>query len=168
MKLIDLTGQRFGRLTVIKRNGSIDHHAAWKCICDCGKVTTVNGKWLRSGKTTSCGCYHNELLAKRSTTHGMSKTRLYRIWHDMKNRCFYEKDKKYSYYGGRGITICNEWKDNFEKFKAWAVANGYKENLTIDRINNNGNYDPSNCRWVTMKEQCKNRAKKGSRKNGCK
>lgn len=161
-KLIDLTGKRFGRLTVIERYGTVDGHAAWKCKCDCGNKTVVNGKWLRAGKTTSCGCYHKELLAKRSKTHGMTKTRLYSIWHDMKNRCFYQKDKSFEDYGGRGITVCEEWKNSFESFRDWSLLNGYSDNLTIDRINNDGNYDPSNCRWVTMKEQCSNRRKRGT------
>lgn len=161
-KMIDLTGQRFGRLTVIKRNGSKDGHAAWECVCDCGRHTVVNGRYLTSGKTKSCGCLHNELLAERSRKHGMTGKRLYRIWHDMKNRCEYPKDKKYSYYGGRGIKVCNEWSTNFESFMTWALSNGYNDSLTIDRINNSGNYEPNNCQWITMKEQCKNRRKRGT------
>lgn len=167
-KLIDLTGQKFGRLTVVERHGVKDGHAAWLCKCDCGNTTVVNGRNLRNGRTTSCGCYHKEILINRSKTHGMSKTRLYRIWHNMKNRCFYTKDKHFNDYGGRGITVCDEWKNDFESFKKWSLSNGYSDELTIDRINNDGNYEPSNCRWVTMKEQCKNRTKKGSRKNGIK
>lgn len=164
--LINLTGESFGRLTVIERCGSIDGHAAWLCKCICGNTTVVNGKWLRAGRTTSCGCYHKEMLSKRSKTHGMTNTRLYRIWHDMKNRCFYEKDKHFKDYGGRGITVCAEWKNSFEKFSEWAIKNGYSDTLTIDRINNDGNYEPQNCRWATRKQQCENRAKKGSRNYG--
>lgn len=167
-KLIDLTGQKFGRLTVIERYGVRDGHAAWMCECECGNRTVVNGRWLRAGRTTSCGCYHKEMLSERSTSHGMTNSRLYRIWHNMKNRCFYSGDKHFSDYGGRGITVCDEWKNSFEAFHDWAMPNGYADNLTIDRVDNDGNYEPSNCRWITMKEQCKNRTKKGSRKNGSK
>ena len=98
----------------------------------------------------------------------MTDSRIYRIWHNMKNRCFYPGDKHFNDYGGRGITVCDEWKNDFKSFHDWSMNNGYSDELTIDRIDNDGNYEPSNCRWITMKEQCKNRSKKGSRKNGSK
>lgn len=162
MKPLELSGQRFGRLLVIRREGSRNGRATWYCKCDCGNYKVVIGKNLKNGKTSSCGCLHKELLSKRSKTHGMTGKRLYRIWHDMKNRCEYSKDKKYSYYGGRGIKVCNEWSSNFESFMTWALSNGYNDLLTIDRINNDGNYEPNNCRWITMKEQCSNRRKRGT------
>lgn len=129
----------------------------WKCVCDCGRTTIVNGQNLKSGNTTSCGCYGIERRNNASKTHGKSNTRLHRIWKAMHSRCYNKKYHAYKYYGGRGITICEEWLHNFKTFYDWAMANGYEENLTIDRIDPNGNYSPNNCRWVTMELQNKNK-----------
>lgn len=166
-KLIDITGQKFGRLLVIERSGATpDGKATWRCKCDCGNECIVSGKYLRGGNTKSCGCLHKEQLVHRSSTHKMTSSRLYRIWHNMISRCSLTSVPCYPYYGGRGIAVCTEWKESFEAFNEWSLHNGYDDSLTLDRINNDGNYSPDNCRWVTMKEQCKNRRRKT--KNGSK
>lgn len=161
-KAIDLTGQVFGRWVVIERAANTKGGAIkWICQCECGKVRVVYGWTLRKGVSKSCGCLHNEQLVIRSkqtnTKHGWGKTRLYNIWNSMKQRCLNKNSKDYRRYGGRGITVCKEWVESFEAFRDWAIANGYADNLTIDRINNNGNYEPSNCRWTTNKRQQNNK-----------
>lgn len=161
----DLTGQRFGRLIVVRRAGvAKDRHVLWECQCECGNTTVVMGKCLKNGDTRSCGCLLNEVIAKGGGAykHGGSPTknkpnRLYGIWAGMLNRCYNRNNKAYSYYGGRGITVCKEWKNDFTAFRGWATSNGYCEDLTIDRIDNDGDYRPENCRWVTMKEQNSNK-----------
>lgn len=146
-KLKDLTGLKFGKLLVIKRvEGKC---TPWLCLCDCGNEIVVRGTNLRSGNTTSCGCFCEH--------HGKRKTKLYGVWATMRNRCYNENVKVYYRYGGRGIEVCEEWKNSFTCFHNWAISNGYKEGLTLDRIDVDGNYEPSNCRWVTMKIQNNNR-----------
>ena len=164
MKLIDLTGMRFNRLTVIKRAYSINKRTLWVCRCDCGKEITVESYNLRNGHTLSCGCYQKEATSKSNKTHGLTKTRVYKIWVCMKNRCYQKSYHAFRHYGGRGIIVCDEWRDNFQAFYVWAMANGYADNLSIDRIDVNGNYEPSNCRWLTMSEQNKNKRVKNGYK----
>lgn len=159
-KLIDLTGKRFGRLTVVAWERNDGTHTYWKCICDCGKEIITRSGNLRRGATNSCGCLKKdrvrEVLVKRNTSHGQTKTRLYRIWAKIHERCSNPNSKRYADYGGRGIRVCEEWKD-FAVFQKWALENGYRDDLTIDRIDNNGSYTPQNCRWVDYKTQNRNR-----------
>ncbi len=152
MRKIDLTDQRFGRLTVIKEAPKRKKTSMWLCKCDCGNSAVVSVSDLRRGHTKSCGCLRVDI----NTTHGIYNTKLYRIWHEMQRRCNDHNKTAYMRYGGRGISICSEW-DDPKMFYDWAMANGYEEGLQIDRIDNDGDYEPNNCQWVTAKENCNNR-----------
>lgn len=159
-KINDLTGKKFGKLTIIKYYGSNKNgRALWLCKCECGNYKIILGNSLLSKSTLSCGCYNKESASKRFTKHNFSNTKLYKVWQGMKTRCYNPKFIYYRNYGGRGITICDEWLNNFKNFYNWAINNGYKEGLTIDRINNDGIYEPSNCRWITRAEQNRNQRK---------
>lgn len=149
----DLTGRRFGKLYVLGFD-RMDHHSNsyWLCECDCGNITTVSRVNLLNGSTTSCGCWHDQA----HITHGMSYDQLYNVWHGMKQRCTNIHHTAFHHYGGRGIAICTEWMD-FENFRDWALNNGYRPGLTIDRINTNDGYCPENCRWVSQLVQCNNK-----------
>jgi hypothetical protein len=156
----DLTGQRFGRLTVaslVASPAGTQTPTKWVCLCDCGSSLIVRGYNLKSGNTLSCGCLQKDRVKETQTTHGMTGTRLYVIWQHIIGRCARAKDKAYKWYGARGITICDEWLNSFEAFYEWAMSHGYSDDLTIDRIDVNGNYCPENCRWITLKEQQRNK-----------
>lgn len=157
----DLIGRKYGRLTVVELDKARSKRKSyWVCQCECGSTKTVRSDSLKAGAIRSCGCLHNEQAAINVSvnhSHKMSKTRLYHTWQGMKKRCNSPDDASYPRYGGRGITVCKEWESSFESFMEWALNNGYADNLTIDRVDNNGNYGPSNCRWTEPKSQARNR-----------
>jgi hypothetical protein len=152
---IDLTGQKFNYLTVIGRDGvTTKGQVIWKCRCDCGNITRSVGNHLKNGRKKSCGCKTNRHYNR---THGMSKTRIYHEWLSMRKRCNNENDKDYYRYGGRGIKVCDDWNESFERFYEWAMNNGYQDNLTIERLDNDKGYNSENCKWIPMSEQSNNR-----------
>ncbi|MBR5273592.1 MAG: hypothetical protein IKU25_09440 [Clostridia bacterium] len=154
-KFKDLTGKKFALLTVISRAESRSNGTPyWNCVCDCGGKAIVSGNNLKFGGVKSCGC----LLHKKHDTHHLSGTKLYYIWRGMLVRCYDENSNAYKYYGARGISVCEKWKNDFLSFYNWSISNGYKEGLTIDRTNNGLGYSPENCRWVDCKVQANNRA----------
>ena len=154
MIMKNLEGKRFGKLTVIsfshKEKGKSHDKYYWNCKCDCGKEVIKERANLVGGRSTNCGCVRHEILSNKQKTHGLSNHPLYNVWRGIKKRCYLKSNSSYKHYGGKGIIVCDEWlgKDGFYSFYQWAMSNGYKENLQIDRIDFKGNYEPSNCRFV--------------------
>lgn len=166
MKNSELVGKQFGRLTVVKQIESINYRSRFLCHCECGNTKKVLGQNLLSGHVKSCGCLHSEISRKRiekynlsdgRESHGQTKSRLYNIWEGIKTRCLKKESTSYKNYGGRGIKICPEWENSYISFRDWSIANGYADNLSIDRIDVNGDYCPENCRWADATTQAVNK-----------
>lgn len=158
---VDLTDHVFGRLSVTGVSGKDKYgHTLWRCVCECGKQVYVTTGNLSQGRTKSCGCWNRERTSNLLKTHGESnKSRLYFIWKNMRQRCLNPNNPRFKDYGARNITVCDEWLKSYELFRDWALSHGYEERLTLDRVNNDQGYSPSNCRWATYKEQNNNRRK---------
>ena len=152
--MLDLRGMRFGKLVVQRLHHKDNGTVWWECLCDCGKLKVVRASCLRQGTVQSCGC----MLRAAHVTHGDSRTRLHNIWLNMKGRCTNPNHPRYHHYGGRGITVCAEWSNSFAAFRDWALDNGYRDDLSIDRINNDGNYCPENCRFTNLIQQANNKS----------
>lgn len=158
-KVHDLTGMKFNRLKIIERAENNKYNRSqWLCKCDCGNTIVVSGNALLKNNTKSCGCLRDESCRKsKNKTHGMADTRIFHCWSAMKDRCYNKHNPAYKNYGGRGVTVCDEWLHDFQAFYDWSMAHGYIDDLTIDRKDVNGNYCPENCRWITKDEQARNK-----------
>jgi hypothetical protein len=158
-KIEDITGQKYGRLIVLEFAGTHKRNALWKCRCECGNEKVIAGRNLKNGNVKSCGCLRSEKTISRNYKHGEINTHLYKIFNQMRNRCNNPNHKDFKDYGGRGIEVCQEWNDisAFLLFRDWAISQGYKDGLSIDRRENDKGYSPDNCRWVTVKEQNNNK-----------
>lgn len=155
---VDLTGQKFGRLTVLARVWRVNTSAAyWLCRCDCGTLRVVYGTNLTKGLSKSCGCLQKEIVTECNSSHGLSHSRIYRIWSNIKTNCHNPNSPNYAYSGAKGVDVCDEWQ-KFDSFYEWSMMNGYADDLVLGRINKNKGYSPDNCIWVTYKTDCNNRS----------
>lgn len=155
---IDRTDRKYGRLTVIGLSGHKANNGRklWRCKCECGSICEVRGSDLTTGRVVSCGCFRKESVKQRATKHGKSKmNRLYQTWQNMKRRCNDPNNIEYHCYGGKGVKVCDDWNNSYESFEKWAIESGYRDPLTIDRIDSNGGYNPDNCQWLTKSENSK-------------
>ena len=152
-------GKKYNRLIVLRLAGKNKYgHQLFECKCDCGNIAVIEGTAVKNGRTCSCGCLQKESAKKRRTTHGMTKTKLFNVWNTMKQRCSNPNSKNYKRYGARGIFVCEEWKNDFASFMKWSLSHGYKDGLSIDRIDGEKGYSPDNCRWVDVYVQSNNRS----------
>lgn len=156
--MIDMSGETHGNWRVIGGDGTDERgEAKWLCECSCGSIKSVLGSSLRNGRSRSCGCLRRQMRKESATVHGKSNTKLYNIWRGMRQRCGAAYSHAFKWYGQRGIAVCKEW-DEFETFYKWSMENGYSEGLSLDRINNDGDYEPDNCRWTAQETQSRNRS----------
>lgn len=154
----NLAGKKFGKLYVIKKVGTNKSgRALWECLCDCGNTCIKHSQYIQTGRAVSCGCWARQIERDANLIHGFNNTRLYSIFRGMYKRCYIKSNRAYKYYGGRGITICDDWLNDRSKFFLWAISNGYSDDLTIQRVDNDKGYSPDNCTWVTNKEQQNNK-----------
>lgn len=164
-----MVGNKYNRLTVVSylgmKSDGYRNRPYLLCLCDCGAEVELNASLVEKGKTKSCGCLQREKAREAKTKHGLSDDILYNAWSNIRQRCFNKNKNDYKHYGGRGVTVCDEWNNSFESFYNWSINNGWDKGLEIDRINNDGNYEPSNCQWITQQKNKSYGKRRNSSKN---